>query len=327
MMLSCSGGRMRSRPEAVGAFLVTLILVQTGCGATAEADAPSRGQALPVDHVIPPPADVVARLELKPFYSKHVSVDGLPIVGSAKVSDYALLETAYLVRRMLGSRPDIVKAMAAAKVRVVVMAASEFTTDVPEHSDLKPPGFWDRRARGLGATKWRPAVSSGEENLLCYKGDPYAAENIFIHEFAHTIHGMGMNVVDPTFDSRLGSAYKAAMAKGLWKDKYAANNRSEYWAEAVQSWFDTNRKPDHDHNHVDTREELVEYDPALARLVAEVLGRGPWRYRRPAEREAPGHIEGYDASSAPRFVWPERVQEAWREHQRLKKEKERKKKR
>ncbi len=61
--------------------------------------------------------------------------------------------------------------------------------------------------------------------------------------------------------------------------------------------------------------------------MAEVLGRGPWRYRRPAEREAPGHIEGYDASSAPRFVWPERVQEAWREHQRLKKEKERKKKR
>jgi len=38
----------------------------------------------------------------------------------------------------------------------------------------------------------------------------------------------------------------------------------EYWAEAVQSWFDTNREPDHDHNHVNTRDisgpEGVKFD-------------------------------------------------------------------
>ena len=62
------------------------------------------------------------------------------------------------------------------------------------------------------------------------------------------------------------------MAKGLWAKKYAATNRHEYWAEAVQSWFGTNREPDHDHNHVNTREELIEYDPAIAELCAEVFG-------------------------------------------------------
>jgi hypothetical protein len=88
--------------------------------------------------------------------------------------------------------------MAANKTRFTVMAHDEWTTDVPEHSDLRPPEYWDRRARGLGATRSRPSVSCGEENLLAMKGDPYSTENILIHEFAHAIHEMGLSTVDPT---------------------------------------------------------------------------------------------------------------------------------
>ena len=51
------------------------------------------------------------------------------------------------------------------------------------------------------------------------------------------------------------------MEEGLWKGKYAATNFHEYWAEGVQSWFDTNRENDHDHNHVNTREELKDVRP------------------------------------------------------------------
>lgn len=51
------------------------------------------------------------------------------------------------------------------------MAQDEMTTDVPEHCDLRPKDYWDRRARRLGATDARPAVSCGEENLLCLPGD------------------------------------------------------------------------------------------------------------------------------------------------------------
>ena len=98
-----------------------------------------------------------------------------------------------------------------------------------------------------------PVVSCAEENLLNYRGDPYSTENILIHEFGHGIHGVGLASVDPTFSARLRKAYKDAMAKGLWKGTYAASNPGEYWAEAVQSWFDTNRQNDSQHNHVDTR--------------------------------------------------------------------------
>ncbi|MDI9411277.1 MAG: hypothetical protein QM519_07060, partial [Bacteroidia bacterium] len=201
-----------------------------------------------VDRVVvaagPIAADVRERFGLKPFYEQCIVWEGLPFVASAKVDPRALQEAVWLARRMLRSRPEIARAMGANNVRVAIMDVGEVTTDVPEHSDLEPKGYWDMRARGLGATPHRPAVSAGEENLLTYPGDPYATESIFIHEFAHAIHEMGLSSVDPTFDRRLEAAYDAAMKKGLWQGAYARENRMEYWAEATQSFFDTNREND-----------------------------------------------------------------------------------
>ncbi len=251
------------------------------------------------------PAEVVTRFELDPFYRQYLSVEGLPILGSQKVSPAALREAAWIVRHMLAERPEILAAMAKNKTRLVVMAHNEYTTDVPEHRDLKPRIFWDRRARGLGATPDAPAVSCAEENLLGYPGDPYSTENICVHEFAHAIHEMGMTTVAPSFDVRLKAAYESAMAQGLWKDTYAASNPSEYWAEGVQNWFDDNRENDALHNHVNTRAELREYDPRLAALCEQVFGDIAWRYVKP-DRRSPAdraHLVGYDASALPHFRW------------------------
>ena len=102
------------------------------------------------------------------------------------------------------------------------------------------------------------------------------------------------------------------MAAGLWEGKYASVNHAEYFAEGVQSWFDNNRQPDHDHNHVDTRKELKEYDPGLAAICEEVFGDTQLVYTKPATR-LQGHLEGYDPSQSPSFKWPERLQKAKRE--------------
>lgn len=93
------------------------------------------------DVVIAPPPEIVARLSLSPIYTKCVMVEGLPVVGSAKVSDYGLLEAAYLIRNEIGHRPEILRAMAKNGVRFAVMAPTEMTTDIPEHSDLTPRNF------------------------------------------------------------------------------------------------------------------------------------------------------------------------------------------
>ncbi|NDG62126.1 MAG: hypothetical protein EBY29_01475 [Planctomycetes bacterium] len=262
------------------------------------------------DVVIAPSPEIVARLSLSPFYTKCVMVEGLPVVGSAKVSDYGLLEAAYLIRKEIGHRPEILRAMAKNGVRFAVMAPTEMTTDIPEHSDLTPRNFWNRRARGLGATTARPAVSCGEENLLCLRGDPYSTENILLHEFAHAVHEMGLHTVDPTFDARLQQVYDSAKAEGLWKGTYAMENRMEYWAEGAQSWFDTNRSNDNEHGPIDTREKLKKYDPRFAALLTEIFGDGSWKYVRPDRRaelksEGLAHLAGFDPNNFAPFVWPE----------------------
>jgi hypothetical protein len=251
--------------------------------------------------VAPPPADVRARLALSPFYAKHLDCHGMPIVSSAKVSDVALHEADHLVRRVLAGREDLAAAIAAAGIRLAVMAPSEFTTDIPEHQDLAPASYWNRRARGLGATRQRPAVSCGEENLLCLPGDPYPTENILIHEFAHVIHEFALAAVDPGFDARLQQAFTMAKGQGRWRDHYALSNHREYWAEGVQSWFACNRPTD----PVNSREALATYDPPLAALLAEVFRDNPWIYLRPEDRIPPSpHFAGFDREKAGSFAWP-----------------------
>lgn len=249
----------------------------------------------------PPP-----ELKLPAFYQKYVSAGGYPVVSSEKVSDFALKEAAWLVDLMLAKRPDIRKAMIDSGSRLIVMAHNEYTTDNPDHAWLKPKEYWDARARGLGGSETDPVCSCAEENLLCFEGDPYSTENILIHEFAHNIHLRGVLRVDPSFDDRLKQAYESAIAAGLWKTKYAATNSREYWAEGVQSWFSNNREPDHDHNHVNTREELRQYDPALAKLCEEVFGETELVYTKPVTRLR-GHLAGYDPTTSPKFSWPERL--------------------
>jgi hypothetical protein len=264
--------------------------------------------------VRPPSEELRAGFDLAPFYEKHLDAWGVPVVSSQHVSDHALLEARHLIGEMMGGRTDILSAMGANGVRYVVMGVGEFTTDIPEHSDLTPARYWDRRARGLGATFSRPAVSCGEENLLCLRGDPYSTENILIHEFAHAVHEMGLVTVDPSFDDRLKKIYWEALEEGLWEGTYAATNRMEYWAEVVQSWFDTNRENDNQHNHIDTRSELKEYDPRVAALCEEVFGDREWRYLKPRERDEAPHLKDFDPESAPRFRWPKEMIAAYGAH-------------
>ncbi len=254
------------------------------------------------------------------FYTQTAQAGGFPIVASAKVNPYALKEAVYLLDMMLAKRPDVRTAMIQSGARLCIMACTEYTTDLPEFARLGRIGesefsgvaakdFWDARARGLGGSEHDPYCSCAEENLLGYPGDPYSTENILIHEFAHNIHLRGMNNVDPTFDARLRATYDAAMKTGLWHGKYASVNHCEYFAEGVQSWFDDNRENDHDHNHVNTRAELLEYDPGLAAMCREVFGDTVLKYTKPATRLT-GHMEGYDPAKAPAFAWPGHLKKA-----------------
>ena len=262
--------------------------------------------------VTAPPASEIKRLGLdKDYYKKYLNVC-IPVVSSEKVSDAALREASYLMGRILEGRAEMIKVLNKGGSRIVIMAHNEFSTDVPV-SRRMDPDYWDMRARGISAGSM---VSCAEENLLSFEGDPYYTESIFVHEFAHKLHA-GAKLVHKDFDQRLRAIHAAAKRKGLWSGTYAIGDHSELWAEAVQTWFNTNRQNDDLHNHVNLREELKEYDPPLAKLVEEVLGDTPWRYSRVTERKGAemDHLKGYDPSKAPKFVWPKKVREGFRRWQ------------
>lgn len=217
------------------------------------------------------------------WYQQQCEMFGIPIVASGAVDPAALRETARVFSAMLGRNPRLHVALASSGFYFILLGEREGQTDPPEYRYLKtdPVTDWDERARGLGGSDY---ASAGEENVLCLDGDRYAGESILIHEFSHSVLNAGIAPVIPGFIDRLVGAYEDAMAAGLWQGTYAAENLDEYWAEGVQSWFSSNAEsdpPNGIHGLIDTREELLTYDPGLAALIAEGLGTSDWSYACP----------------------------------------------
>ena len=214
-------------------------------------------------------------LHLDPWYKKYVDVNGIPLCSSWRCPDSALVagyNTLWAMTSMLSE--DVMNALRKAGTRVTMMGRYEGTTDVPEHAYLAADTTlnWDLRARGLGGDLEFPLTSCAEENVLGYQIDKYHAEDILIHEFAHSIHLVGIVQVEPDINGRLEVLLQNAIDKGLWWNTYRTTDIAEYFAEGVQDWFNVNAEMDHPdgkHNYVNTREELKERDPGLWQLLSE----------------------------------------------------------
>ena len=225
--------------------------------------------------------DLIAleRYGMDPFYRKIVVTHLIPVVGSHQVQDGAFKLAVQIADSMIGDRPQWWGFLVEAGAFLAIMSVNEVTTDIPEHKFLSndPRTDWDTRARGLGATPSNPITTVGEENLLCLPNDVYLGERILVHEFAHSIHRLIINQVAPTFEAELEATYQMARGEGLWVDTYADENRFEYWAEGVQSWFNANQSAQAGiHNDVNTRDELLDYDPRLHALIAEYFPETSW---------------------------------------------------
>jgi len=281
----CVSNRQRILQETMlhntlPASLLALTAVFASCTASFEGQAsgerqdegPAQSQFLGCeDEPTPPPED----LGLDPFYEKYVDANGVPIVASFAVSDDAFLIACEIVSHMVSQRPDLVAALASNDVRVGIIAVGDGTTDMPEHSNLDADfpladgETWNERTRGVGATHAAPLASVGEENLLGLTADRYRGQSILVHEFAHTIFDLGVVTADPDKADELAQAFALASASGLYGTSYAGTNVQEYWAEGMQSWYDTN--PNNDGNPVEDRDDLMRMDANLAILIGEVL--------------------------------------------------------
>ena len=217
-------------------------------------------------------------LNLNAYYTQYCDANGMPVIGGALVNPLALQEAWLQTMNMMKMRQDLLAEMIKQGTKVAIVAYGEGITQIPEYSDLDTvfpiAGGWDARARGLGATAARPISSGADENLLCSGLDPYYGENIFLHEFAHSVEGMGLFFADPDFSVKISAAYANALSTGLFVNTYADDTVYEYWAEGVQDWFDVNLQaiPTNGiHNEINTRAELQTYDPALYSLISSIF--------------------------------------------------------
>lgn len=234
--------------------------------------------------ITPPPAE----LGLDPFYKKYMNVNGIHVASSWRVPDSCYQALYITLKGLTDVLPEeVMKSLIDHHTRVGIMARYEGTTDIPEHAYLANDTSinWDLRARGLGGTLREPFSTCAEENILAYQIDKYHAEDITIHEFAHTIHNVGISPVYPDFNRELRAALDDALKHGRWKNTYAAENIEEYFAEGVQSWFNVNAEipnpaGDGKHNQVNTREELRRYDPTLYALLKRFFPEEDFQFSR-----------------------------------------------
>ena len=89
----------------------------------------------------PPPKEVRDFFDLDPFYQQWINVEGYPVLASAKVSPYAVKETAWQIKQMIGDRTDILKALAEFQQRFTIIAHSELPSDIPELRPHLVPHF------------------------------------------------------------------------------------------------------------------------------------------------------------------------------------------
>ena len=214
-------------------------------------------------------------LHLDKFYKKYVNVNGIPIVTSWRVPDSCIVaahRTLYSMTCML--KPEVLEAMKKHGTRVAIMARYEGETDIPEHRFMVNDTSvnMDVRARGMEGTMEVPVTTCAEENILAYQIDKYHAEDILIHEFAHSIHLIGIYQVDPTINEKLDKLLANAKARGIYANTYRLENGMEYFAEAVQDWFNVNAEvpsADGKHNWINTREELQAMDPDMYQFLSQ----------------------------------------------------------
>jgi alpha-glucosidase len=252
--------------------------------------------------VIPPPT----KFKIDPYYTKFTFAREFPVVGSNNVSDEALLKANDTIRKMFAYRHDILKAMIADGVRLVVLGRKEKLSDLPEFKDSRDKAGFDQ-VRYCDYAEARKLMVVPEENVLGLPHEPFAGKSMVVSVFARGLYEVtGLRQIDPDFemqrdkqqyelrvkrmdilfDQRLKKLFDAAREKKLWQGTPAARDRAGYWVAGVEAYFDaagTGQAPNLADRPITTREALKAYDPDLYALVDETMAykeHVDWRYKR-----------------------------------------------
>ena len=236
--------------------------------------------------VIAPPA----KFKIDPWYAKFTWAREFPIVGRA-ASNEAMLAANDIVRKMFAYRHDVLKALIADGVKLVVLGQGEKISDLPECRNASV----DTGARFLDYHAQTKLLVVDQQNL----------DSQVIRVMAGAIYAVtAKRPVDPTWDERprnvwqqyelrvqrlderldqnLEKLYANAGGKGLWKGT-AVHDRESYFVQGVLAYFDAAGQdfaPNDAPHNIATREALRQYDPELFNLINQTMaydGHVDWR--------------------------------------------------
>lgn len=79
--------------------------------------------------------------------------------------------------------------------------------------------------------------------------------------------------------------FEKARASGNYNNKaYLMENSEEFWAETSQAWFEATLREDVT-SGLRTKQEILDREPALAKLMLQVYGDTDWLYSDSAPRQ------------------------------------------
>jgi len=175
-------------------------------------------------HVNPVSAEQAREYKLDTkFYKKCTLVQNILIATSERVSDFAHLEAAFLLDKVMGHlTPPVAQRIRDKKILCILVGHAELQSDVPQWATDKTGkelDLYNWRGRGeLTEFDGRLTFLFSEEDVMEYPGG-MDLESVLIHKFAHVIDGVGL---DKKLQKRLHAAFQHARDKGLYNDGYAA---------------------------------------------------------------------------------------------------------
>ncbi len=144
----------------------------------------------------------------------------------------------------------------------------------PLHKDLaevqNQPSF--RFTTTFDNRQWMDirGVGGGSTGIEYVERGAHWERNVLLHEYAHLFHG---NVLTDAENRRIRELYHGAMLSDRTLDYYAANNESEYFAQAWEAWSMPKKVHPLNHKSMNTRADLSSKDPELNAFVDSMAAR------------------------------------------------------
>jgi hypothetical protein len=259
--------------------------------------------AQPQPSVMRPPA----KFEIDPYYTKFTWAREFTVVGRG-ASDESMLKANDTIRKLFAYRHDILKALMADGLKLVVLGRNEKVAELPEYRSLADKSTIDALARTLDYNPKMKLLVVAEENVAADPREPNIGDNQVIRALASAVyHVCGTRPVDTEFerrprnvwqqyelrlqrldvrfDEKLKTLHEKSLAAGKWKGTSAVHGRPSYWTAGLLAYFEAlgqDAAPLDAPHSINTRELLKEYDAELFALVHETMaygGRVDWRFR------------------------------------------------